>query len=161
MKDPRKLQDILQMHALNDKVQRVIQSKLVDTGLISRNEFVDAFRGNILVEQQNPAVLAAVYTTMYETFPEECFPNPNELFEQKELDARFLLKKEADQFASFPFVFKDVVKLSNKQEFVFELTYQQLSQMSQHHLIKIKPDMQRESVIVKVGNVSVPCVSFD
>ena len=70
MKDPRKLQDILQMHALNNKVQRVIQSKLVDTGLISRNEFVDAFRGNILVEQQNPAVLAAVYTTMYETFPE-------------------------------------------------------------------------------------------
>lgn len=161
MKDPRKLQDILQMHALNDKVQYIVQSKLVDTGLISRNEFVNAFRGNILVEQQNPAVLAAVYTTMYETFPEECFPNPNELFEQKELDARFLLKKEADQFASFPFVFENVVKLSNKQEFVFELTYQQLSQMSQHHLIKIKPDMQRESVIVKVGNVSVPCVSFD
>lgn len=159
MKDTIKLFAIFQQYA-NTEVQFALQSQLVDTGLIPRFRLIDAFRATLLPEKQDPVILAFIYTKMRELFPKIGFPAPEEFFDKEELNGRYLLGKQ-ENFAELPITFKDVVKLSNKEEYLSMLSYEQLLIMNQNHLVQIKPDMQRETVILQVGGASVPCIKFD
>ena len=77
--------------------------------------------------------------------------------EQKEM----LLVTSRNVYDSYPLVFEDVRKVHVQDEYMFVLTYQQITDMANSHMFQIRTDMQRESIIVKYGNTVIPCVKFD
>lgn len=151
---------IMKHYASNYRMRSILTSQLVDKGIVSRTDLNALFYTNVSANACDSAVLAAVYRVIYTVEDQRKLPEMDYFFtevEQKEM----LLVTSRNVYDSYPLVFEDVRKVHVQDEYMFVLTYQQITDMANSHMFQIRTDMQRESIIVKYGNTVIPCVKFD
>ena len=159
MKNIKNMDALIGYYAENRRVRRAITAELVDKCIVSRTDINKVFRSNVGAENCNPAVLAAVYKVIKSVVGDEA-PDVGEFFTDAELqDSLTLTQREA--YESFPITFYNVDKISIQDEYVFTLTYQQISELSANKVLQIRTDMQRESEVIRMREDTISCVKCD
>lgn len=144
----------------NKRIRKLVINELVNNGKIARRDASLVFSYQIGIEDFDPAVLCLIYQTILRFDSDAGRPTDTYFFSRQEIDnAASLLKRETIE--GFPIIFSNVMKISPKQEYLICMSAQQIYDMSMNKVIRIRPDMARESEIIYNKNEAILCVSYD
>lgn len=145
----------------NTRIRKLVIGELVNDGRIARRDVSLIFSYRINVYDFNPAVLALVYMTIVKHDKEANRPAPEYFFTQRERDDALSLLKRQDAMEGYPIIFENAIQLSSKQEYLLCVSAQQIYDMSMNKIIRIRPDMARESEVLRSNTDTVMCVKYD
>lgn len=158
MEHVQQLKNVFAYYTGHNDMWRILCAQLVDTGKISRYDLLRVFSPNTDIENIAPATLALIYAVMAKANKQ--LKVPEYFFGSRELvDSR--LQMANNTYDNYPLEFENATKVSIQDEYCFCLTYDRICQLSKSKMIRINADMQRESEIVRCGDLEIPHVKFN
>lgn len=138
-------------------VSKILQQSLVDTGKITNREMQSLVACTTPLEKINKEIIIWIYEALYKAFN---LPEPIKYFSKKEIQSADLFHIKRYQ-SQYPLKFVILDRLAYGHQYLITQSIQEIQTLKESGIIIWDKNIQRESIITKIGDEMVAHIRYD